>query len=408
MDEPRYLIKGRIYAAIDDALQDALQSIYDTPERPHCLCVPAGVEMYIAKHRQFVIKRLPDTGNHHHPGCPSYEPDAAQSGLGELIGEAVIERTPDAIELRVDFALTRTLGHAVSRGDSQEVGEVKAIRRRMSLRAFMHYLFERAGLNRWVPAMEGKRNQGVLCKYLLEAAADLTMKGVRLAERLYVPEPFSESNRNQAAERRRAKLAFLQAPSEQSHYNMALILGEFKSSECTATGRKIWIKHLPDFPLLMDAKTWQRIERIYGALFEARDADMAHRPKIVMCALVFAKREHTYQIDTAGLMLTNEQWIPVEGLYELDLLQQLIAQKRRFLKPLRYDAKQGAAFPNALLLDTGEKATPLHVLSNFLDKKELTIKTEAIKRAGPSVWVWETKAAIPEFPGRLLQLGLRP
>ena len=47
----------------------------------------------------------------------------------------------------------------------------------MSLHALMHFLFERAGFNRWSPAMEGKRNQGVLHKYLMNAAEDVMVKG---------------------------------------------------------------------------------------------------------------------------------------------------------------------------------------------------------------------------------------
>ena len=46
--------------------------------------------------------------------------------------------------------------------------------------------------------MEGKRNQGVVHKYLLEAAEDILIKGVPLAQRLYVPEAFSESTKTEA------------------------------------------------------------------------------------------------------------------------------------------------------------------------------------------------------------------
>lgn len=47
--------------------------------------------------------------------------------------------------------------------------------------------------------MEGKRNQGVLHKYLHEAAENVMAKGVALAERLYVPEPFSEAGKAEVA-----------------------------------------------------------------------------------------------------------------------------------------------------------------------------------------------------------------
>jgi len=398
MDEQHFFIKGVSYSADDDRLQDALGRIYATLERPRCMCIRGGVEMYVAKHRRYVVKRMPGTGDTHHPSCVSYEPAVGQSGLGELIGDAVIERSPELIELRVDFPLARIPGKTVARGEPVPPAEIRAVRRRMSLRAVMHYLFERAGFNRWTPAMEGKRTQGVIHKYLLEAAADIEMKGVRLSDRLYVPEPFSEERKAAIAERRRNKLAILLVPEDATQFKMALVFGEFKGAESVASGRKVWIKHMPDAPLFIDHKAWERIVRVYGHLFEAVDADIQTRPRLVLCALVYAKREHTYQIDTASVILTTENWIPIDGLHELGVLQALIDQKRRFVKPLRYDAPPTVAFANALLLDTGATSTPLHVHSPFLCPKERAAKERAIIECGAGTWVWNTEFPMPAFP----------
>ena len=83
MDLHRFAIDGRVIGADDVQLQDALARVYQSPARPRCLCVPGGVEMYVARHRQYVIKRMPDTGDRHHPGCPSFDPDAG--ALAELL-----------------------------------------------------------------------------------------------------------------------------------------------------------------------------------------------------------------------------------------------------------------------------------------------------------------------------------
>lgn len=398
MDEQRFFIKGVTYSAADPRLQDALARIYETPERPRCLCVRGGVEMYVAKHRQYIVKRMPGTGTKHHPACPSYEPEYGQSGLGELMGDAVIEHSPEAVELRVDFPLTRMFGKAILRGEPTLPAEVNAPRRRMSLRAVMHFLFERAGFNRWTPAMAGKRSQGVIHRYLMEAAAEIQLKGARLSDRLYVPEPFSEERKAAIAERRRAKLAILQAPENDAQFKMALVLGEFKASESSTLGRRVWIKHMPDAPLLVEDKAWARIERVYGALMEARDADTKTKSRIVLCALVYAKREHTYQIDTASFMLTTENWIPIEGLHEADLLQVLTDRQRRFMKPLRYDAKSATPFPSVILLDTEAPPTPLHVISGFADAKEMAEKERAATRGGENAWVWHTDREMPPLP----------
>ncbi|MES2260927.1 MAG: DUF1173 family protein [Pseudomonadota bacterium] len=403
MDEQRFLIDGCIYAASDARLQNILARIYESAERPRCMCIPGGIEMYVAKHRLLLIKRMPETGARHHPSCPSYESELGQSGLGELMGDAIIEHSPVAVELRVDFPLVRITGlritgRAIPNGERHEPAEVQVARRCMSLRAVTHFLFERAGLNRWTPAMEGKRNQGVLHKYLTEAAEDVVTKGLRLSERLYVPEPFNETTKTAAAERRRGKLAILQSNCEGDGFNMALVLGEFKVSEAAALGRKVWIKHMSDAPLFINTKGWERIERVYGSLLEARDADTAHKPRVLIAALIYAKREHTYQIDTASLLLATEQWIPIDGMHEIDLIDTLVAHQRRFIKPLRYDAKSAAPFPNALLLDAGAAPVALHVMSGFMEPKDRAIKEKVLKSGATMPWVWRTDQPMPDLP----------
>jgi hypothetical protein len=105
MDTHRYSTKGRVFEAGDVALQEALARVHETPERPRCSCVPGGIEMYVARHGSFVVKRMPETGHDHHPSCPSYEPEQQQSGRGELMGEAILESSTGEVELRVDFPL---------------------------------------------------------------------------------------------------------------------------------------------------------------------------------------------------------------------------------------------------------------------------------------------------------------
>ncbi len=398
MDIQRFLIKGRVLGIDDPQLQPALAQVHETPERPRCLCVPGGVEMYVAHHSQFVVKRMPETGSMHHPGCPSYEPELRQSGLGELVGEAVLESELGFVELRVDFPWTRSVGRGVLRGQPLDASEIEAPRRRMSLRALVHFLFERAGFNRWSPAMEGKRNQGVLHKYLQEAAESVVVKGMVLANRLYVPEPFSETAKTAVAQRRRQKLSVLQPREGQSP--LAVVIGEFKATYMTPLGRRVWIKHMPDAPLLIAAKAWERVERVFAPLLEARDADNGHRVRLIVAALIRARREHTYEIDVASLMLTSEHWIPVEGVHELPLVQALVNQQRRFVKPLRYDAKHAASFPNALLLDAGAVPIPLHVVSAFLDPREQAAKALALKNGDQKPWVWHTNEPMPALAPR--------
>ncbi len=403
MDIQQFSIRGHAFPADDPALQAALAQMHDTPDRPRCLCVPGGVEMYVAHHSQFVVKRMPDTGPRHHPTCPSFEAEPGQSGLGELLGDAVIEAAPGNLELRVDFPLWRSGAHAVPRGEPEVPAEVSEPHHRMSLHALLHWLFERAGFNRWSPAMLGKRNQGVLHKYLLEAALNVWVKGLPLADRLYVSEPFSEEHKADAARRRREKLAVL-APQE-GHSPLVIVIGEFKACDVSPLGCRLWIKHMPDAPLLLTVKTWDRLQRVFSPLWEAMHADVGSTPRLMLAALIRARCEHSYEIDTASLMLTSEQWIPVEGVFELPLVQALVQQQRRFVKPLRYDARSAAGFANALLLDVGVEPVPLHVLSAFMAPKDQAAKLHALKAAGEKAWVWNTGELMPAFPMPVPRVG---
>jgi len=141
---------------------------------------------------------------------------------------------------------------------------------------------------------------------------------------------------------------------------------------------------------------WERIERAFAPLFEACDADTGRRVHLVIAALIRARREHTYEVDAASLMLTSEQWIPVEGVHELGLVHTLVAQRRRFVKPLRYDARTAAAFPNALLLDAGGQPLPLHVVSAFMSVKDRATKEKMAQ--APGAWIWHLDEPMPALP----------
>lgn len=155
---------------------------------------------------------------------------------------------------------------------------------------------------------------------------------------------------------------------------------------------------MPDAPLLASNRLWERTERVFGPLFEARDADTGVGVHLMMAALIRARREQTYEVESLSLMLTSEHWIPVEGVHELPLIQTLVAQQRRFVKPLRYDARSVSEFANALLLDAGQAAVPLHLLSPFMNHAESAAKERAIAATGPAAWVWRTEHAMPPLP----------
>jgi hypothetical protein len=407
---PQYLVDGVRLRPSDDGWQRALERAYAGGVEPLCQCRPGGVPMYIARYQQFLVKRLPDTGHQHHPTCPSYEPPPSQSGLGEVLGDAVVERAPDRVEVRLDFPLTRRHGRPVAPGDPDAVRtEVAAHPRRLGLRGLVHLLLQRAGFNRWYPRMQGKRNWFVVRKHLLAVAHEIETKSARLGDILLIPEPFSLEDAVDIAKRRTRAMAVLLSPGKDVQFKLMLVLSELKEFSATDVDYRIVLRHMPDCPLYMQRKAGERFKKVFEHEFEAwahqRSAEQSgqadtSRLRFLFCGLIYAKREGVYFVDTATLVMLSSTWIPLDYPYEHLLIDELVRHGRRFLKPLRFESKQGATFPNAVLLDTGDVETPLDIVTPFMSDRDRTLKLQALTKRAGAGWTWDmqTHPEPPQLP----------
>jgi hypothetical protein len=384
--ESRYLIEGRIYRGDSPALQEALSAAYRRGERPRCLCVEGGVEMYVANHAQFVIKRMPGTGAAHRPCCGSYEFPASESGLGTVLGKAVIERAPDRVEVRLDFPLSHNAHDERERAIRRAASASAPNPRRLSIRGLVHLLWDRAGFNRWSPRMEGKRTWWVIRKHLLEAAAEIQAAGVPLARILFIPEPYRSDDAEALRARRAEFFAGLGMGADSGRRRLALLIGEVKDCAGWADGYRLTLKHLPDWPIALDAATGRRFfQRFETELLAKAQSDVR-----LVAACTVETAERSLRVDTVTLLMVTADWIPIDDPLERTLIAELVRQHRRFVKPLRYGAPATAVFAAVVLLDCGDAPVRL-----------------AVDRAGVPVdggetegWVWR--------PGRTLAMPPLP
>ena len=391
----RFSIKGAEYDEGDAGLQPALARVYETPERPKCLCVPGGVDMVVARYADFVLKRFPDTGPKHHPTCPSYEMEASESGRGELLGSAITEHSAEGWEIRTKFPLTRVPGKSIVRGAPGTPTEVKTGVKAASMLALLHELWERAGFNRWYPAMKGKRNWGVIRSHLLAEAARARTKNQRLSEAMLLAEPFDKERSAAQQAARREALAALTSPMGDVQHRFLIVVGELKEAEESPLGIKLRLKHMSEIALLVDASTWAKTKKAFQTQLQVHESDDSTR--LIVAGLIYSPADQTYAIDQITFMLTTATWIPVEDGNDNELIRALTEQERRFLRPLRYDSKRWGAFANAKLLDTGDQAASLHILSDRLPKDVLAAKGQAIARSF-GAWVWKAGASMPSLP----------
>ena len=126
--------------------------------------------MYIAKlGNHFHIKRMPNTGKDHYPGCPSYEPPPEISGLYSLLDSAIQEIPEEGItKLKLDFRLNKSNKSNNSGVETTDINsqEIKADPTKLTIKALLHHLYDRARLNYWYPKMNGKRGWYTIHKYM--------------------------------------------------------------------------------------------------------------------------------------------------------------------------------------------------------------------------------------------------
>lgn len=213
-------------AAFDDRLADA----YSRREHPLCRCQADGVQMYIARFEdRHILKRMPGTGAQHAPDCESYEPPSDLSGLSAVEGEAIVENVQDGTTaLKLGFSLSKLGGRtAPAIGDSADPGDVRTDGARLSLKAMLHFLWDRAQFNRWRPAMAGRRNWAVVRKFVVEAASSSSAKGKPLSDALYIPEMFDPERADAIVQRRQAFLSRA-VQSQGNRRSLAILIGELK------------------------------------------------------------------------------------------------------------------------------------------------------------------------------------
>jgi hypothetical protein len=307
--------------------------------------------MYIAHaNDDYILKRMPNSGSRHHPDCGSFDPPAELSGLGEVAGSAIQEDTESGITtLKLDFTLSKMGKRVEPAAAGAEPDSVRTDGSKLTLRGVLHYLWDQAELNRWVPAMNGKRSWFVVRSRLLEAAANKLAKGDALDSMLFVPETFVVDRKDEILGRRLEKLRRLSEPGKGPR-KLMMMVAEVKHVEPSRYGHKFVLKHLPDMPLMLAEDLHKRIFKRFGNDLALWDADEATH--LVMIGTFGFNGAGNACAEEVSLVVTTANWIPVENRADLQLVDTLTHAGRRFTKGLRYNMAADRPLATAVLSDT--------------------------------------------------------
>ena len=130
-----------------------------------------------------------------------------------------------------------------------------------------------------------------------------------LSEALFVPEVFHPEKRSAIAARRATILA-MRANSGTGKRRLMVLVGEVKEFAEARSGRRLVVKHMPDYPLVIEEGAWKRLEKTCVTEFAFWNADPAiHRITILTFGLNSAGLA---VVEEMALMITTENWLPFE------------------------------------------------------------------------------------------------
>ncbi len=399
-----YEIASRRFEIGSRGFAEAIAEAHAAHQRPRCMCLGGydgrGVEMYVARlagmNGGYIVKRMPDSGSQHAPGCPSYEPPAESSGLGQVLGSAITEDpVTGETTLKLDFSMSKISGRTAmptAGGDSDSVASSGT---KLSLRGLLHYLWDKAALTRWQPGFAGRRTWSTVRKHLLQAAENKIARGDSLRTRLYIPEAFSVDQRDAINARRVAQWSLaIAAPGKPQH--LMLLIAEVKEIVPARYGFKAVVKHVPDQAFALDEQLYRRLGRRFeSALALWGAADDIH---MVMIATFSVAAAGIPTIVELSLMPVTRHWLPVEDGYEKQLIERLVADGRSFVKGLRYNLGAEGALASATLTDCEGSAPLLFVVHAGIEDSGRYLQV-----CDPSVpaWLWTPSSEVmPPLPPR--------
>jgi len=245
--------------------------------------------------------------------------------------------------------------------------------------------------------MEGKRNLGVVHHHLMRIATSTYAGRARLSQNLVIA---TQPGSGQQAGHNKAKS--LEAITQRRRLVIVAPLAQHQEGMDGSEVLPIAGFHGIPF-MALDEGIWAALERRFGREI---DAWRAGNPIIAVAQTDPPKSSAgnmRAQVVDIALMQITRDCIPVDSGYEVLIAEKLVAEKRRFEKPLRFDAGEDAVFPDFWLRDLPEPI-PLEVWgmsgTDYLSrKKEKAAHYDETFGAG-GWWSWNAAIGdpVPELP----------
>jgi hypothetical protein len=312
------------------------------------------------------------------------------------MGSAIESNELGDVTLRLDFPMSKITGKSPPSPSGLTPETAKVDPTKLTMRALLHYLWQEAGFHKWSPRMEGKRNDWVLHKYLVQAVGGKRIKAGSLSDVLVIPRPLpshsTASDDASSAADLHVTLQLARAATDPSGARrLALVMGEVLRLEDRTSPRRIFLCGL-DKGLLVSDELFKMVEKAFSGQLAMWQRDSN---RLMMLATFFNDTVGNPVLSEVTLMNITLDFLPFESVFEEQMIARLVAAQRRFTKGMRFNLSRKIQIATAVLTDT-ETPTAIFILNPGADVDSLNAQVEEAKNENLATLVW--RAGIDSEP----------
>ncbi len=391
---------------------NCMRKNHEAGEPVICLCRDPGAKLSVVLKERYFLRRYQGTVNQHAPDCAwSVEPRMRNTDSRHRPG---VQRDSDGdVKVYLDSSVfpvrkaereERAGAAPVAVDDDRPPGKATTSQGTLRLQGLIQYLVDEADLGSWHAGFEGKRGVLPVMRWLSEVVANTAWtkkrglaEVVRIPTKLYSDDSLRADITNSPVHGQTSKsgelvvVGFLRqaAPMRNNAQYMTVTLEMFTTYfVCVAADLEKWKTH-NRMGLVLE-ESGQAVPHVLVAMTVRLSPN---RPE--------DKRQQPVVITNMSALKLTKQFIPVMSSHEERMADHLVANRRKFFKPIRYKREEESMFPDFELLDV-EPAANIEVWGmgddEYLTRKKA--KTTECRKTGVPLIEWDAfnNAPLPALP----------
>ncbi|SAL06908.1 hypothetical protein AWB81_07817 [Caballeronia arationis] len=325
----------------------ALERAKKVPGHAVCRCLPesprAPLRLVIRRYGAlFHLARWPDDGHRHNAKTCSFYRAVSQPDRSSSDTLAAIRTIAGGLDVKLSTSLSvRTVGQSTRQSSDQTSSGTS--RRPAPLLGFLQRVWEDAGLNEWAGAPS--RGWGACNAQLLSVLGDGKLNGKSMQDVLHVMRRYDDADSSSVLAEFQSFLDRIVTTPARS--NRGLLIAELRSVEPSRYGFVVRLRQTRETFFASKAVIDSAADSFRSAWAMIGDACA----RVVTLAVIERTKEGNLRIVDCALQLCNSTFLPCDSSFEVAMANRLVAQRRRFVKPMRLE-RGDAMLPDFRLTDT--------------------------------------------------------